>query len=147
MSVKCLCSNLLGIMFYAIGRELFSSQSPSGVYSRAFKLCKKHEKVCYRFLCHNPLAVTVVSDYCFGSTLFLAHCIIIHSQLSAVFGQWYECLWHCAFDTRLYLFVVCNICNQMMHLAGKLSEQGNGLPDSYLVLPSLTPHTTPHSPE
>ena len=35
----------LGIMFYAIGRELFSGQSPSGVYSRAFKLCKKHEKV------------------------------------------------------------------------------------------------------
>jgi len=32
-------------MFYAIGRELFSGQSPSGVYSRAFKLCKKHEKV------------------------------------------------------------------------------------------------------
>jgi len=36
----------LGIMFYAIGRELFSGQSPSGVYSKAFKLCKKHEKVC-----------------------------------------------------------------------------------------------------
>jgi len=33
-------------MFYAIGRELFSGQSPSGVYSRAFKLCRKHEKVC-----------------------------------------------------------------------------------------------------
>jgi len=32
-------------MFYAIGRELFSGQSPSGVYSRAFKLCRKHEKV------------------------------------------------------------------------------------------------------
>lgn len=38
-----------GIMFYAIGRELFSGQSPSGVYSKAFKLCKKHEKVIETF--------------------------------------------------------------------------------------------------
>jgi len=37
--------NLVGIMFYAVGRELFSGQSPSGVYSRAFSLCRKHEKV------------------------------------------------------------------------------------------------------
>jgi import inner membrane translocase subunit TIM21 len=34
-----------GIMFYAIGRELFSGQSPSGIYSRAYKLCKKNEQV------------------------------------------------------------------------------------------------------
>lgn len=34
-----------GIMFYAIGRELFSGQSPSGVYGRAFKLCRKNEQV------------------------------------------------------------------------------------------------------
>ena len=27
-------------MFYAIGRELFSSQSPSGVFGKALKLCK-----------------------------------------------------------------------------------------------------------
>jgi len=32
-------------MFYAIGRELFSGQSPSGVYSRAVKLCTNNEKV------------------------------------------------------------------------------------------------------
>ena len=38
-------------MFYAIGRELFSGQSPSGVYSRAFKLCRKHEKVCSSVVC------------------------------------------------------------------------------------------------
>jgi len=40
---------LAGVMFYAIGRELFSGQSPSGIYSRAFKLCKKDEKVCIDF--------------------------------------------------------------------------------------------------
>jgi len=52
MLMKCLHCNLLGIMFYAIGRELFSGQSPSGVYSRAFKLCRKHEQVyCLRMLC------------------------------------------------------------------------------------------------
>jgi import inner membrane translocase subunit TIM21 len=34
-----------GFMFYAIGRELFSGQSPSGIYSRAFKTCKKTDKV------------------------------------------------------------------------------------------------------
>ncbi|KAK2193046.1 hypothetical protein NP493_18g10000 [Ridgeia piscesae] len=33
------------LMFYAIGRELFSSQSPSGVYSKAFKLCRKSYEV------------------------------------------------------------------------------------------------------
>jgi len=32
-------------MFYAIGRELFSGQSPSGIYSRAVKLCQKNEQV------------------------------------------------------------------------------------------------------
>lgn len=33
------------LMFYAVGRELFSSQSPSGVYSKAFKLCRKTYEV------------------------------------------------------------------------------------------------------
>jgi import inner membrane translocase subunit TIM21 len=36
---------ITGLMFYAIGRELFSGQSPSGVYSRAVKLCTNNEKV------------------------------------------------------------------------------------------------------
>ena len=35
-----------GVMFFAIGRELLSGNSPSGVYSKAFKMCKKNEQVC-----------------------------------------------------------------------------------------------------
>jgi len=34
-----------GALFFAIGRELLSGQSPSGVYSRAFKLVKNHDDV------------------------------------------------------------------------------------------------------
>lgn len=34
-----------GIMFFAIGRELLSSQSPSGIYSDALKLCKERTEV------------------------------------------------------------------------------------------------------
>ncbi len=34
-----------GLMFYAIGRELFSSQSPSGVYGNAFKECINNTEV------------------------------------------------------------------------------------------------------
>jgi import inner membrane translocase subunit TIM21 len=34
-----------GLMFFAIGRELFSGQSPSGIYSRAVKLCNNSEQV------------------------------------------------------------------------------------------------------
>jgi len=36
---------ITGLMFFAIGRELFSGQSPSGVYSKAVKLCNNSEKV------------------------------------------------------------------------------------------------------
>ena len=36
---------LVGLMFYAIGRELLSSQSPSGVYGKALKLCRKSYEV------------------------------------------------------------------------------------------------------
>jgi len=32
-------------MFFAIGKELLSGQSPSGVYSNAFKICQKNEEV------------------------------------------------------------------------------------------------------
>ena len=34
-----------GVMFYMIGRELFSSQSPSGLYGKALKLCEKNDQV------------------------------------------------------------------------------------------------------
>ncbi|XP_022098060.1 mitochondrial import inner membrane translocase subunit Tim21-like [Acanthaster planci] len=34
-----------GIMFYAIGRELFASSSPNAVYTRAYKLCKKDAEI------------------------------------------------------------------------------------------------------
>ena len=33
------------VMFYAIGRELFSGQSPAGVHTSAYKLCAKNEDV------------------------------------------------------------------------------------------------------
>merc|ERR1712038_135859 len=32
-------------MFYAIGRELLSSQSPNGIYNDALKICKDHTEV------------------------------------------------------------------------------------------------------
>lgn len=34
-----------GIMFYTVGKELFSKQSPGGVYNQALKLCKKNYEV------------------------------------------------------------------------------------------------------
>merc|ERR1712168_827824 len=34
-----------GIMFYAIGRELFSTDSPNGVYKMAFKRCRQEDRV------------------------------------------------------------------------------------------------------
>jgi import inner membrane translocase subunit TIM21 len=34
-----------GLIFYTIGKELFSGQSPSGVYDRAFKICKKNPEI------------------------------------------------------------------------------------------------------
>lgn len=34
-----------GIMFYTVGKELFSKQSPGGVYNQALKLCKKNDEV------------------------------------------------------------------------------------------------------
>jgi len=34
-----------GIMFYTIFRELFSKQSPNGIYTDALKLCKENNKV------------------------------------------------------------------------------------------------------
>lgn len=36
---------LTGLIFYTIGKELFSSQSPSGVYDRSLKLCKANSEV------------------------------------------------------------------------------------------------------
>lgn len=32
-------------MFYAIGKELLSKDSPSGVYGEALKLCKRNPEV------------------------------------------------------------------------------------------------------
>jgi hypothetical protein len=32
-------------MFYTVGKELFSKQSPGGVYNQALKLCKKNYEV------------------------------------------------------------------------------------------------------
>ena len=37
---------IAGMLFYLIGRELFSGQSPSGLYGKALKLCRKHPEVC-----------------------------------------------------------------------------------------------------
>ena len=34
-----------GLMFYAIGRELFSGESPSGVYGKALKDCMNNTEV------------------------------------------------------------------------------------------------------
>jgi len=50
-------------MFYAIGRELFSGQSPSGVYSRAFKLCKKHQKVCNKLAVSYCMLLNIVISF------------------------------------------------------------------------------------
>ncbi|XP_064651396.1 mitochondrial import inner membrane translocase subunit Tim21-like [Lineus longissimus] len=36
---------ITAIMFYVIGRELFSTQSPSGVFGEALKLCKKNDQI------------------------------------------------------------------------------------------------------
>lgn len=36
---------VMGIMFYTVGKELFSKQSPGGVYNQALKLCKKNDEV------------------------------------------------------------------------------------------------------
>ncbi|XP_041376415.1 mitochondrial import inner membrane translocase subunit Tim21-like [Gigantopelta aegis] len=33
------------VMFFAIGRELFSSQSPSGLYGKALKMCEKNDQL------------------------------------------------------------------------------------------------------
>lgn len=52
---------VLGFMFYAIGRELFSGQSPNGIYSRAFKLCKNNEQAGF----------TVVLDLILASQLVI----------------------------------------------------------------------------
>lgn len=36
---------VIGVMFYTLGKELFSKQSPGGVYSEALKVCKKNDEV------------------------------------------------------------------------------------------------------
>ncbi|ESN90478.1 hypothetical protein HELRODRAFT_189871 [Helobdella robusta] len=36
---------ITGFMFYAVGRELFSSQSPNGIYTKAYKMCKQNQQV------------------------------------------------------------------------------------------------------
>jgi TIM21 len=42
--------DIVGVMFYAIGRELLSNESPSGVYANAFKICQKNSEVLYTIL-------------------------------------------------------------------------------------------------
>ncbi|XP_041454170.1 mitochondrial import inner membrane translocase subunit Tim21-like isoform X1 [Lytechinus variegatus] len=36
---------ITGLMFYTLGKELFSSDSPNGIYTKAYKLCKNNVEI------------------------------------------------------------------------------------------------------